>query len=98
MLEKQIYPRAARLVFRTLSIVKKSTKVSCIRRHTWSCFRTIFFADICLFYVIPLLLSLVLYTLIAKVMLSKDKNRYNGCRQISARNKKQQKKIIMTLL
>ena len=38
----------------------------------------LFVTDIMLFYLIPLLLSVVLYSLIAKVMLSKDKNKFPG--------------------
>ena len=43
-----------------------------IRRDS-SWFVIMFVADICLFYLIPLLLSVVLYSLIAKVMLSKER-------------------------
>ena len=45
-----------------------------IRRDS-SWFVIMFVADICLFYLIPLLLSVVLYSLIAKVMLSKERNK-----------------------
>ena len=37
-----------------------------------------FFTDIILFYLIPLLLSVVLYTLIGKMLLSKSRNKLPG--------------------
>ena len=37
-----------------------------------------FFTDIMLFYCIPLLLSVVLYSLIGKMLLSKSKNKLPG--------------------
>ena len=38
----------------------------------------IFFTDIVLFYVVPLLLSVVLYSLIARILLAKSKNKFPG--------------------
>ena len=37
-----------------------------------------FFCDLMLFYVIPLLLSMVLYSLIARMLLSASRNKFGG--------------------
>lgn len=37
-----------------------------------------FFTDLVLFYVVPLLLSVVLYSLIARMLLANSKNKFHG--------------------
>ena len=46
--------------------------------RTSTAYLVIFFSDITLFYCIPLLLSLILYSLIGKMLLFKTKNKFPG--------------------
>ena len=46
----------------------------------------LFFTDIMLFYVIPLLVSVVLYSLIAKMLLSKVSDKFVNYRQFKAKH------------